>query len=65
MFGSTFQYVKPTEEQLALMQEFRDKMEKLNEELVEKLPTNRAKSLALTRFEECAMWVNKAITENC
>lgn len=62
---STFQYVKPTEDQLALMQEFRDKMETLYEEMVQKVPTNRGKSIALTKFEESAMWLNKAITENC
>lgn len=62
---STFQYKKPTEEEVKLMQEFRDKMEVLYEELVQKLPINRGKSIALTKFEESAMWVNKSITNNC
>lgn len=60
----SLQYVKPTEEQLALMQEFRDKMTVLLEDLIQKLPAGRGKSLAVTKFEECAMWVNKSITNN-
>ena len=62
---STLDYVKPTDEQLALMQEFREKMGAVFEELIQKLPTNRGKSIALTKFEESAMWVNKSITNNC
>lgn len=62
---STLDYVKPTDEQLALMTEFREKMGAVFEELIQKLPTNRGKSIALTKFEESAMWVNKSITNNC
>lgn len=60
----TLQYVQPTEEQKAKMQEFRDKMETLYRE-IEALPKNRGNALALTRLEEAAMWLNKGITENC
>lgn len=59
----TLQYVKPTDEQLATMQNFRDKMEALYKE-IETLPGSRGKSLALTKLEESNMWLNKAITEN-
>ncbi len=61
---STLQYVKPTEEQLATMQNFRDKFEALLKEM-ETLPSNRGLSIALTKFEESAMWLNKSITNNC
>lgn len=61
---TTLQYVQPTEEQKAKMQEFRDKMETLYRE-VEALPKNRGIALALTKLEEAAMWLNKGITENC
>ena len=61
---TTLQYVQPTEEQKAKMQEFRDKMETLYRE-VETLPKNRGTALALTKLEEAAMWLNKGITENC
>ena len=61
---STLQYVKPTDEQLATMQEFRDKFEVLLTEM-SALPANRGLSIALTKFEESAMWLNKSITKNC
>lgn len=60
---STLQYVKPTEDQLKTIQEFRDKFEVLFEEM-KKLPANRGLSIALTKFEESAMWLNKSITNN-
>lgn len=60
---STFQYVQPTDEQKATMQGFRDKYEVLATE-VSKLPASRGLSLALTKLEESAFWLNKAITQN-
>ena len=61
---STLQYVQPTDEQKETMQNFRDKMEVLMKEM-EGLPANRGLSLALTKLEESAMWLNKSITNNC
>lgn len=60
---STFQYVQPTDEQKATMQKFRDKYEALAVE-VKGLPASRGLSLALTKLEESAFWLNKAITQN-
>ncbi len=60
---ATLQYVKPTDEQLKVMTEFRGKFETLFNEL-KKLPASRGMSLCLTKFEESAMWLNKAITQN-
>lgn len=60
---TTFQYVKPTEEQLATMQRFRDEYEVLLNQLKE-LPVSRGMSLAITKLEESGMWLNKAITHN-
>ncbi len=59
----TLQYVYPTEEQKQLMQDFRDKYEALYNSIKE-LPASRGLSLALTKLEESAMWINKAITKN-
>ena len=59
----SFQYVQPTEEQKALMQSFRDKYEALAVELA-MLPKSRGLSLAVTKLEESAFWLNKAITQN-
>ena len=60
---ATMQYVKPTDEQLATMQQFRDKYEALYNE-VKSLPASRGLSLALTKLEESAFWLNKALTKN-
>ena len=60
---ATLQYVQPTDEQKVTMQEFRDRYEALFNEL-KKLPPSRGVSLCLTKFEESAMWLNKAITKN-
>lgn len=60
----SFQYIQPTEEQKALMQEFRDKYEALANELKEKVGSCRGLSLALTKLEESAFWLNKGITKN-
>lgn len=59
----TLQYKQPTEEQIATMQNFRDKFEPLYREM-EQLPKSRGLSLALTKLEESAMWLNKSISEN-
>ena len=59
----TMQYVKPTEEQLEVMQKFRDKYEALLVEL-QSLEKSRGLSLAITKLEESGMWLNKAITKN-
>lgn len=59
----TFQFVEPTEEQKAQMQEFRDKYEQLAND-VKTLAPRRGVSLALTKLEESAFWLNKALTQN-
>jgi hypothetical protein len=60
---ATFQYVQPTDEQKETMQKFRDEYETLANEL-KWLEPSRGLSLALTKLEESAMWLNKAITKN-
>ncbi len=60
----SFQYIQPTEEQKAIMQEFRDKYETLANELKTKIEASRGLSLAVTKLEESAFWLNKAITKN-
>ena len=64
----TLQYVKPTEEQLEVMQSFRDKYEALLNDIIafetSQGVTTRGLALAKTKLEESAMWINKAITKN-
>ena len=59
----SYQYIKPTDEQKKTMQVFRDKYELLAGEL-KGLPSSRGMSLALTKLEESAFWLNKSITIN-
>jgi hypothetical protein len=59
-----FQYIKPTEEQILVMQEFRDRFEQLSKDIKETVDDSRMKSLSLTKLEECAFWLNKGITHN-
>ena len=60
----SYQYVKPTEEQITVMQEFRDKIENLDKEIKEKVEHSRGRSLCITKLEESSFWLNKAITKN-
>lgn len=60
----TMQYVQPTDEQITVMQKFRDKYEALFEEIKAEIPVSRGQALALTNLEQSAMWLNKAITKN-
>ena len=61
---ATLQYVQPTDEQLKVMQAFRDRMEDLFNDIKAEIPEGRGRALALTKLEESAMWLNKAITNN-
>lgn len=49
----SFQYIQPTEEQKAQMQNFRDKFQALSDELAT-LEKSRGLSLAMTKLEESA-----------
>lgn len=61
---ATFQYVSPSEEQKALMQEFRDAYQALYDLINEKVEHSRGRSSALTKLEESSFWLNKGITHN-
>ena len=59
----SFQYIQPTDEQKVTMQKFRDLYEALNLNF-QSLPASRGLSLAKTKLEESAFWLNKSITQN-
>jgi len=59
-----YQYIKPSDEQVAQMQIFRDKFENLHKEIDEVIPNSRGKSSCFTNLEEASFWLNKAITKN-
>lgn len=60
----SFQYIQPTEEQKAMMQVFRDRFEQLSLDITSLIPESRGRSLAITKLEEAAFWLNKGITHN-
>jgi len=59
----TFNYVQPTDEQKELMEKFRNEYTELYNKLGE-LELGRGLSLAKTKLEESAFWLNKSITKN-
>ena len=61
---STYKYVEPNESQKEVMEEMRDAFKVLHELIQRKIPQSRGRSIAITKLEESAMWVNKAITNN-
>ncbi len=65
--SSRFKYNTPTRTQLAKLTAMRHAYTELEQAIEhEGLQPSRALSLALTKLEESAMWLNKAIThENC
>lgn len=63
MHSSTFEYLKPSKEQLAEMAFMRKAYADLYEEL-NKTPNGEYKVLAIRALEESAMWCNKGITRH-
>lgn len=62
MHPSTFEYLKPTDEQIARMQECREACASLANFLDEVVPNGPDKTYLLRQLREVAMWVNIAIT---
>ena len=60
----SYQYIKPTDEEIKIMQQFRDEYEKLNKKIFDLNINGRGISLCRTNLEQSAMWLNKAITKN-
>lgn len=64
MHETTFEYLKPSDEQISTMGDLREAFAELVEKIEAKVPESRYRSLAVTALEEAAMWVNKAITRH-
>ena len=58
----TFEYLKPTEAQLALMSNLRSASKHYAEHVDKLLPDGADKTYILRRIREIAMWVNVAVT---
>ena len=59
---SPFDSIKPSEDQQRRMFDLKCEFESLYGKIKAHCNSNRECSLALTKLEECAMWVNKSIT---
>jgi hypothetical protein len=64
MHKSTFEYLKPTEDQLKEMERFREQCSGFGFILESYLPDGPDKTYAIRKFREVAMWGNIAITRN-
>ena len=64
MHEKTFEYLKPTEDQLAVMEKARRAFKELADELEGFLPEGPDKTYVMRRLRATAMWANVAITRN-
>ncbi len=61
---STFEYLKPTEEQYISMSEVRAEFAALCRSLNHQIPDGPDKTYLFRQLRDCAMWANIAITRN-
>ena len=64
MHPSTFEYLKPTEEQMAKMAIVRGEFLNFTAGLVTHIPDGPDKTYLVRKLRECAMWANVAITRH-
>jgi homoserine acetyltransferase len=62
MHGSTFDYLKPTDDQVATMQRVREAAKLFAEVLATELPDGHDKTFVIRNHRTTAMWANIAIT---
>jgi hypothetical protein len=62
MHPSTFEYLKPTDDQIATMAAVRSEMATMAERLDAWIPDGPDKTYLMRKFREVAMWANVAIT---
>ena len=60
---SRFAYVKYDDDIAEVQAMFKGAFEKVEERIELELPNGRGKSLALTKLEECYMWIGKALRD--
>jgi hypothetical protein len=59
---STFQYLKPSEQQVADMNTVRGAFAEVADVVLAKVPGSADRTYLLRKIRECAMWANVAIT---
>jgi hypothetical protein len=61
---SRFDYVKYDSSSVLTQELFKNEVSELESYIDAELFSNRAKALALTKLEECYMWIGKAIRDD-
>ena len=64
MHRSTFDYLKPTDQQLEAMALMRAAFRELAASVDDYVPEGPDRTYILRKLRECAMWANVAITRN-
>lgn len=64
MDASTFDYLKPTDEQVATMQRVREAAKVFAEVLARELPDGPDKTFVIRNHRTTAMWANVSITRH-
>lgn len=59
-----FNYVRYDQQAMKTQAALKEKHSELERMIVRELPPGRGQSLALTKLEECYMWVGKAIRDD-
>lgn len=59
---STFEYLKPTDQQLEIMNDVRSEFKDFQKSLDELLPEGPDKTYIMRKLREIAMWANVSIT---
>jgi hypothetical protein len=62
MHESTFEYLKPSDRQVSLMQDLRAAAKAYADVLDALVPDGPDKTYAMRKFREVAMWANVAVT---
>jgi hypothetical protein len=61
---SRFDYVKYDDKSLLIQDEFKQRVHHFEMQIEKDIKSPRAKALALTKLEECYMWIGKAIRDD-
>jgi hypothetical protein len=64
LHNSTFEYLKPTDEQLSVMSDVRSSFTNFVKYLDQTLPDGPDKTVVLRQLRDCAMWANICITRH-
>jgi hypothetical protein len=64
MHATVFEYLKPTDEQMAAMAAARLAFAECAEKLAALIPDGPDRTYVIRHLRECAMWANVAVTRN-